>query len=123
MKNLLIGSVFLSLAALTGSAQAQQAHQDFTLINATGYDIKEVYVSPSKADNWEEDVLGDDELIEGHQTHIKFTRANKTCKWDLKVVYSEDDSDAVWSDIDLCRVSAITVKWNRKTNVTSAVFE
>ncbi len=119
-------SVFASAAlfsALALSAQAQEAKQDFDIVNQTGYDIKEVYVSASKSNDWEEDVLGDDELHDKGKTHIKFSRADKTCKWDLKVVYSDDDSNAVWNDIDLCKIARITLKFNRKTNTTSALFD
>ncbi len=118
---LMLASALLSLAVV--SSAAAQSKQDFTLVNRTGYDISHVYVSPSKANSWEEDVLGDDELEDGVQTNIRFRRAGNTCKWDLKVVYSVDDSTAVWSNIDLCSVSKITIKYNRKNDVTSALFD
>jgi len=125
MKYLLIASAMLVsvLTAATTPAQAE-ARQDFVLVNRTGYDISEVYISPSKADDWEEDILGsDDNLDDGDQKEIRFKRAGKTCMWDLKVVYEEDDSSAVWHDIDLCSVSKITIRYNRKTDTTSATFD
>ena len=70
-----------------------------------------------------EDVLGDDELGDGVQTRIRFKRAGNTCRWDLKVVYSVDDSSAVWSNVDLCKISKITIKYNRKNDQTSALFD
>jgi hypothetical protein len=112
-----------TLLAYAGSAQAQDAKQDFTLVNRTGYEISAVYVSPSKSDDWQEDVLGEDTLDDGESVNIHFTRAVKTCKWDLKVVYEEDDSSAVWSNIDLCSVSKVTIRYNKKTDTTSAVFD
>ena len=39
-----------------------QGKQNFTLVNQTGYDISEVYVSPANSSDWEEDVLGEDIL-------------------------------------------------------------
>jgi hypothetical protein len=125
MKFLLLATTLLA-SAFTMSAtpvRAQEARQDFVLVNRTGYDISEVYVSPGKADDWEEDVLGDDELEDGDQTTIRFKRAVKTCLWDLKVVYSDDDSSVVWHDIDLCKISKIAISYNRKTDKTSAVFD
>lgn len=119
---LILGALLLVGAMMTGAA-AQDARQDFILVNKTGYDIKEVYVSPGKADDWEEDVLGHDELEEGEQTTIRFKRSTKTCKWDLKVVYSDDNSAVVWYDIDLCSVSKVTIRYNRKSDKTSASFE
>lgn len=122
MKQLFFASL-LAFAGLMTPAAAQEARQDFNLVNRTGHDISEVYVSPSKSDDWEEDVLGDDELEDGDSTTIRFKRATRTCMWDLKVVYSDDDSSAIWKDIDLCRVSKITIRYNRSSDTTSADFE
>lgn len=115
----------LAVAATMGlSASAWgQAKQDFTLINKTGYTLSELYVSPSNAEDWQDDVLGQDILEDGQSVDITFQRATKTCKWDLKVVYEDDDSSAVWSKIDLCSVSRITIKYNRSTDKTSATFD
>jgi hypothetical protein len=122
MKMLLLVSAMLSCAFIA-SAQAQEAKQDFTLVNQTGYEIKEVYVSPSKSNDWEEDVLGEDTLSDGDQQDIAFSRSTKTCQWDLKVVYSVDDSSAEWSSIDLCKVGTITIRYDKKNDKTSATFE
>lgn len=112
------------LFACAGTALAGEARQDFKLVNKTGYDISEVYVSPSKRDEWGDDVLGDDDgLDDGNTVNIHFKNAGKICKWDLKVVYDEDDSSAVWNEIDLCEVSTVTIYYNRKSDKTSATFE
>lgn len=114
----------LCAASLFVAAGAQaQAKQDFVLANATGYVISEVYVAPSSSDDWENDILGSGLLDEGAAVPIHFERDAKTCKWDLKVVYKIDDSKAVWSNIDLCEVSKITIKYNKSTDTTSAAFE
>ncbi|MBV9858848.1 MAG: argininosuccinate lyase [Alphaproteobacteria bacterium] len=113
----------LAAIAWTGGAQAQQAKQDFTLVNKTGYELKEVYVSPNNTSDWQEDVLGQDTLGDGERVNIHFKRAEKTCRWDLKVVYTDDDSSAVWGNIDLCSVERITIRYNRKSDTTSASFE
>jgi hypothetical protein len=63
-----------------------EARQDFDLPNKTGYEIKEVYVSPSKSDDWQHDVLGTGTLPSGNKVPIKFSRATQTCDWDVKVV-------------------------------------
>ena len=128
MKTFTIASLFsLALfaagASFASSASAQEAKQDFDLVNKTGYDISHVYVSPTKTDDWEEDVLGKDILSDGDEWEIKFQRATKTCKWDLKVVYADDSSSAYWRGVDLCTVGKITVRYNRKNDTTSAEFE
>ncbi len=122
MKKFIVAAVAaLGLSfAFTAPVSAAEARQDFELVNKTGYDISHVFVSPSKSDDWEEDVLGKDVLSDGDAWEIRFSRADKTCKWDLKVVYADDDSAAYWKGIDLCAVSKITIKYNRKTDTTSA---
>ncbi len=49
--------------------------------------------------------------------------ATKTCKWDLKVVYADDNSAAYWRNIDLCTVEKITIRYNRKSDTSSATFD
>ncbi|MDR3376038.1 MAG: hypothetical protein P4L98_20125 [Ancalomicrobiaceae bacterium] len=115
-----VGSTLLTAAPAVIAAEAKQ---DFALVNKTGYEIKQVFVSPSKTDDWEEDVLGKDTFADGDKWDIKFHRANTTCKWDLKVVYTDDGSSAIWGDIDLCKVEKITIKYDRQKDVTSAVFD
>lgn len=111
-------------AAPAPSAVVEAARQNFTIVNRTGYDISEIYVSPAKGKKWGEDLLGDDELDDEGEQLIPLGRAaEKTCVWDLKVVYSADDSEAVWYDIDLCKFSKVTIKYNRKSDKTSATFD
>jgi len=112
-----------TLAAILGSTSAMAGKQDFTVVNATGYTISEVYVSPSKAGDWEEDILGRDVLAEGERTEITFSRGTDTCKWDLKVVYEDDNSSAEWGNLNLCDISVVTLKYNRKSGETSALTE
>ena len=111
-----------ALWAMAASPVLAQGKQDFDLVNKTGYTIDEVYVAPSSSSDWEEDVLGRDVLNDGEAVHINFNRATKTCKWDLKVVYS-DKEEAEWDSFDLCQVSKITIKYNRSSGATSAEYE
>lgn len=115
----LAGVLAMSVA---GSAKAE-GKQDFTLINATGYAISHVYVSPSNADDWGRDILGKDTLDIDESVAIQFSRRVNTCKWDLKVTYEEDDSNVVWRGFDLCKISKITIRYNRKSDRTSASWE
>lgn len=123
MKYPVIAAIAFAAAFSSSVATAQEAKQDFELVNKTGYDISHVFVSPSKSDDWEEDVLGKDVLSDGDEWDIRFSRKEKTCKWDLKVVYADDDSAAYWKNIDLCKVGKITIRYNRKSDTTSAEFE
>jgi hypothetical protein len=113
----------LGMVAIVGTSAAQAADQDFALVNATGYDISELYVAPSKTADWQEDVLGQDVLVNGQQVNVTFSRSSDTCHWDLKVVYADDDSTAEWLGVNLCELSAVTIKYNADTGETSAYGE
>lgn len=120
MKKFLLAAALIAAAA---SFAVSQARQDFVLVNKTDYEISEVYISPSKKGNWEEDILGDETLDDGDSQTIRFHNSGNTCIWDMKVVYEEDDSSAIWENLDLCKVSKITIRYNRKTETTSASFD
>jgi len=112
-------AALLAASMLAPAAAGAQGKQDFTLRNNTGYTISEVYVSSSKTNDWEEDVLGRDVLENGERVDISFPRKEKACKHDLKVVY-EDGEEAEWEGFDLCQVSTIGLRYNRKTGDTWA---
>ena len=119
-----IGRTALAVAtfgalALAGTA-ALAGDQDFALLNATGYEIGELYVAPAQSSDWQEDVLGQDVLGDGEQANIKFSRNEDTCHWDLKVVYPEDNSSAEWSNVNLCELTAVTIKYDADSGETSA---
>ena len=123
LKYALAFTLFAAVSA--GSAAAQEAKQDFTLVNKTGYDISEVYISAAHSDTWEDDMLADedDNFGDGESKMVHFKAKVKTCLWDLKVVYDEDDSSAIWHDINLCEVSKITLRYNAKSGETKALFD
>ena len=54
----------LGACATIAASPALAAEQDFSLVNATGYEISELYVAPSQTSDWQEDVLGQDVLAD-----------------------------------------------------------
>jgi len=107
MRTLAIAAI-VAAVGFTVPASADDAKQDFKLVNKTGYELKALYVAPSKSDDWQDDVLGQDTLDDGQTVNVHFSPKTKTCIFDLKVVYTDDDSSAVWQKIDLCSVEKIT---------------
>ncbi len=118
-----LGVAYALWAFAPTAAVAAEAKQNFILDNETGFEIKEVYVSPHRSNEWEEDVLGQDTLDDGSDVKIRFNRRTRTCRWDLKVVYAIDGTDAVWSNINLCEISKIIIHYNKKNDKTTAEFE
>ncbi|MEJ5975764.1 argininosuccinate lyase [Novosphingobium sp. PS1R-30] len=112
------------LAALAAAAFAvpAQAEEVFTVINKTGYDIAEVYIAPSRSNDWEEDILGQDVLTDGARTNIDFAKSEDTCNWDMKVVYTDGDN-AAWQGLNLCEILSVELHYNASTGKTSALTE
>ena len=118
MKRLSLVAALIMGSLFAGSAWAD--NRDFSLINATGYQIKHVYIDESSSDSWSDDVLEKDFLDDGDSVDIQFGQADKGCNWDMKVVYSDGES-AVWTGFNLCTINSIKLKWNKDTGVTTAV--
>ena len=107
---------------LAGASAAMAEDLDFSMVNKTGYAINEVYVSSAKSNDWEEDVMGRDQLANGERVDIHFDRGAKGCSWDLKVTYDDGD-EAIWSGLDLCSISKLTLHYDRDADRTWADTE
>ncbi|HYY58423.1 MAG TPA: hypothetical protein VE842_13905 [Pyrinomonadaceae bacterium] len=102
--------VVCALSMLLIPAAFTQGRQDFTLVNDTGVTINELFVSPHSSNEWEEDVLGQDQLADGESVNIHFSRSEKAAKWDLKVTDKEGNS-IEWADLNLLEISKVTLHY------------
>jgi hypothetical protein len=98
--------------APTGTPAANDATagaaQDFMLHNKTGVVIDKLYVSPSDKEDWQEDILGQDQLADGQSLEIKFHPKETAPKWDLKVMDTQGNS-IEWHDLNLTEISEVTL--------------
>lgn len=107
-------------AAFAAPQSAVAADQDFTLKNATGYDIREVYVSVPAAKTWGKDIMGDGILSDGSAKAVHFHPETESCSWDMQVVFT-DNERVEWGGIDLCSIQKITLHY--KNGQASATAE
>lgn len=110
------------LFAVLGSQPAYAGDADFTLVNRTGYTLREIYLTPANSKSWGKDRMGDNVLDNGKSRLFKFSDKS-ACTQDLMVVFDDDGSDVVWEDFDLCQINKITLKYNRKSGTVSADTE
>ena len=115
--------IVLAVAASLGSTAALAGDADFTIVNKTGYNIREVYVSPSKKDNWGRDRLGENATLDNNKQRLLKFSDRASCKQDLKVVFDDDDSEVTWPELDLCEINKLTLKYNRASKQVSAIKE
>jgi len=125
MKFRTLSAVALAAAVLAwpAASTAEGGKQNFRLVNHTGYTISRVYVSPHKASDWQEDVMGDDTLGDDEAVRISFSRDSSACVWDLKVVYEVDNTSAEWSNFNLCTISEISIYYDHDTDETTATWK
>lgn len=95
---------------VTATAFARSGDQDFVLHNETGVEIHQLFVSPTTADEWEEDVLGVETLAAGDSVKVTFDDREKSSKWDLKVVDSKGNS-IEWRELNLIEISEVTLHY------------
>jgi hypothetical protein len=95
---------------------------DFALTNFTGTPIRDIYISPSDSANWEENVLGQNELRDGDTVNISFSSEEKAVLWDIKV----DDASghfAVWKNLTLTNLSSIKLRVDLNQKIVVAEVE
>lgn len=114
--------VLCALAMTLAATASAQGDQDFTVVNATGVEIHELYVSPHSADDWQEDILGRDTLASGEFVDIMFSRKEKTKLWDLRIVDGEGNA-IEWENLNLLEISKVTLHYNKKTGKAWADIE
>lgn len=105
-----VAALAMAFAIIPTTGRADSA-LDFTLVNDTGYTLDKGFVSPTKADEWGEDIMGKDQVPDGKSVKIHFTRAHEEhARWDLKVVFTDGES-RYWTDLDLSSISEITIHY------------
>ncbi len=114
--------VLCALAMTLAVTASAQGDQDFTVVNATGVEIHELYVSPHSADDWQEDILGRDTLASGEFVDIVFSRKEKIKMWDLRIVDGEGNA-IEWENLNLLEISKVTLHYNKKTGKAWADIE
>jgi hypothetical protein len=106
-----IAAIALSLFSLLGVAPSfAEGKQDFTLHNDTGKVIKEVYVGPTKSEEWGDDVMGKDVVGDGESVLITFNSRATAKHWDIKVVF-DDGKWNYWTNFDLTTISDVTISF------------
>jgi hypothetical protein len=110
------------VGALFFAPAAHAAKQDFTVVNKTGYQIDSVYVSATRSNSWEEDIMGRDTLDDEASVDISFEKGTRGCHYDLMVKYHDGDQSE-WHDLDLCSISKVQLFWDRKEGTTRATTE
>jgi len=110
------------VAALLFPVAAQALNLDFELANGTGWAIKEVYISPATVNDWQENILSEP-MADGEGGQVTFSPDAEAALWDMKIVWVDEGEDVVWKNLDLSKISKLTLRYNPDTDETSVDVE
>jgi hypothetical protein len=116
MRRFLLAS---SLAlVVTGGALAKD-HRDVTVVNATGYSIKFLAFNTVGNSDWSHNVLPG-VFADGQSLFVNFTGSDKSCMLNLKIEWADPGYPGVmWQNVDVCRLSKLTLHYDENTTKTS----
>lgn len=99
-------AVTLSIGAAAPAARAQSGQdRELAVTNHARHAINEFYASPTDANSWGDDRLGEDTLAVGRTARLKLHA--RGCEFDLQAVY-DDASREEQHGVDVCRQRAVT---------------
>ena len=79
------------------------------IVNETGFSIVKFYGSNTGAEDWQEDILGEDVLPSGESVIVNFDDASGYCKFDLRAVF-EDGDEVTQANVNICEVGEFTFR-------------
>ena len=105
---LLVGLGFLTLTVVLPSP-IRACDKSFRVYNETNTAIEKLYVSPTSARKWEDDVLGDNTLDSGKSTVIDMSRDTRDLKlYDVKAVFS-NGAVITGGQIPVCKAERVYI--------------
>jgi len=114
----------LVAAALSlGAGEALAQETSFLLINATGYPISQVAVSPSLLNIWTSNVLRPPPIKAGERRQVTFNAPTSYCQADMQVGFADGGAPAIWQNLNLCTLTKIKLVYDRASGITTASYD
>jgi hypothetical protein len=112
----------VAVVTLTMSASFAEDQRNVTVINGTGYGIKFLGFNNPGDDDWSDNELPPNSVLPtGNSVYVKFNTVDKGCKWNFKIEWADPGyPGVVWHNVDLCSITAVTLKYDRQTDTTTA---
>ena len=115
-------ALVVAAATLSNSSSFAADERNVTVINGTGYGIKFLGFNNPGDNEWSENELPANRVLpDGNSVYVKFNTQDKGCKWDVRIDWADPGYPGVlWSDVDLCSIDSMTLRYDRATDKTSA---
>ena len=115
MRKMLFTPIGVLAAVVLTTTPALADEWDFILTNSTSKEIKLIEVAPTGTQTWQKNIV-DEEVKKatttkpGARMTVHFDKG-AACKYDVKATFA-DDTSLVWTGINVCDNSYVTVKIN-----------
>jgi hypothetical protein len=122
MKNFFAFLICIGLS-LAGVPSLAADSRNVNVINETGYAIKFLgFNGPDDGlDEWDNEL--DDTLKNQQSTYVEFDEDDPGCVWNIKVIWADYDEAVLWRNVNLCKFTALRLRYDPGTKTTSFLAE
>ncbi len=114
MKRLIASLAAVAVLGMAGQALALE--KKINIFNGAQYDIYTLYLSPTNANAWEENVLKQGTLPNGDKVDVEVSRTENSEAWDIKVTNKAGET-MTWIGVPLNKAGQITLLPDGQYNV------
>ena len=114
MKRLIASLAAVAVLGMAGQALALE--KKINIFNGAQYDIYTLYLSPTNATAWEENVLTQGPLPNGDKVDVEVSRTENAEAWDIKVTNKAGET-MTWIGVPLNKAGQITLLPDGQYNV------
>jgi hypothetical protein len=122
MKFFLSGLIAIGLAIAAAPSFAADA-RNVTVVNETGYAIKFLgFNAPDDGlDEWDNEL---DKVLQNQaSTYVEFDDDDEGCVWNIRVDWENYNESVLWKNVNLCKFTALRLRYDSGTKTTSFVAE
>jgi len=122
MKSLFSALVVLGLSLAPSLSNAADS-RNVTVVNETGYAIKFLgFNAPDDGlEEWDNEL--DKTLKNQDSTYVEFDNDDEGCVWNIKVIWANYDEGVLWKNVNLCKFTALRLRYDPGTKTTSFIAE
>jgi hypothetical protein len=122
MKSFFSALLVLGLSLAVSPSQAADS-RNVTVVNETGYAIKFLgFNAPDDGlEEWDNEL--DKTLKNEDSTYVEFDDDDEGCVWNIKVIWANYDEAVLWKNVNLCKFTALRLRYDPGTKTTSFLAE
>jgi hypothetical protein len=122
MKYFLSALIAIGLSIAAAPSFAADA-RNVTVVNETGYAIKFLgFNAPDDGmDEWDNEL---EKVLQNQaSTYVEFDDDDDGCVWNVRVDWQNYDETVLWKNVNLCKFTALRLRYDSGTKTTSFVAE